>query len=297
MITRYAKQLISSIPGLQQNGLKLSRALHSAVLGGGQPVRKAADVLHGTWLGHPLHPVLTDFVIGAWGLGALFDAIAAVSGTRQAEQIADALTTAGTAAAVPTLLSGLTDYSTTQKPAVSTATLHALLNDINFVLYLFSVRERRRGNRARGVFLSSLAMALTLVAAWLGGHLVYGHKVGVDHSQSRHTGLTDWTPALDAEALPEGALKRASVEGNPVLLYRQGERVHAIGAVCSHAGGPLEQGTLEDGCFVRCPWHDSVFDLRNGRIKHGPAVHAQPRFEARIREGRVEVRQPQHHGG
>lgn len=63
----------------------------------------------------------------------------------------------------------------------------------------------------------------------------------------------------------------------------------AIDAVCSHAGGPLDEGSFE-GCFVQCPWHDSVFDLRDGRVKHGPATIPQPGFAVRERNGQLEVR-------
>ena len=163
-----------------------------------------------------------------------------------------------------------------------------MLNDVNFALYLLSLRDRRRGKYRRGVYFSMLAMALTVVAAWLGGHLVYGHKVGVDHSRSRQ-GPEKWTPVLSADELEAGTPKAIDVEGNPVLLFRDGRTLHAIGAVCSHAGGPLEEGTF-DGCYVQCPWHDSVFDLRDGSVRHGPATHPQPNYQARVRKGLVEVR-------
>ena len=80
-----------------------------------------------------------------------------------------------------------------------------------------------------------------------------------------------------------------TVDGKHVLLCREGDRIFAIGAVCSHAGGPLDQGKISRGC-VQCPWHDSVFDLRDGRIVHGPATQPQPSFETRVSGGRVEIR-------
>lgn len=288
MVNRIAQLAIERIPNLQETSIKLKNSIHEAVMRGGEPARNVADVLHGTWLGHPLHPVLTDFTIGAWGIGALFDAVAVLFGHEHARQVGDTLAKTGTVAAVPTLITGLADYSTVQKPASSTATLHALLNDINFVLYLISIRERSRGNYGRGVFYSMLAVALMLVSAWLGGHLVYNHKVGVDHSEA--SGPDEWTPALEPGELIEGEPKRVDVEGSPVLLYRFQGRVHAIGAVCSHAGGPLEEGTF-DGCYVQCPWHDSVIDVRDGTVKHGPATRTQPAFAVRELDGWLEVRQ------
>ncbi|MDX3772479.1 MULTISPECIES: Rieske (2Fe-2S) protein, partial [unclassified Streptomyces] len=58
---------------------------------------------------------------------------------------------------------------------------------------------------------------------------------------------------------------------------------------CSHMGGPLSQGAIEDGC-VRCPWHGSVFRLQDGWNVRGPATAAQPVFETRITGGHVEAR-------
>lgn len=289
MINSTMKRAVNAVSRWGERGLAVSRAIHRAVLQGGRPTRTFADWLHGTWLGHPLHPVLTDLTIGAWAFGGFFDAVAAATGAREAERMADTLTTAGTVTAVPTLVTGVIDFSTVQRPAASAATLHALLNDANFVLYLLSIRDRRNGRRSRAVVLSGTALTLTAVSAWLGGHLVYGHQVGVDHSKAPD-GPEAWTPALDTADLPEKTPQHVEVRGNPILLYRCNGDVYAIGAVCSHAGGPLAEGTFE-ACTVQCPWHDSVFDLRSGRIVHGPATHPQPRYEAREHDREIEVRQ------
>lgn len=281
-------QKTEQLPGLSESGLKLSRSIHSLVLNGGYPARKVADWLHGTWLGHPLHPMLTDITVGAFTLATLFDVIAAARGARFAEKAADTLISAGSLSAVATAISGIADFSTVEKPAMSSATMHALLNSVNLGLYLISLRDRRNGKRARGVFFSSLALALLAASAWLGGHLVYAHRVGVDRSQEI-SGPEKWTAVLPETELPEGQPKAVEVEGAKVLLYRCEGTVHAINAVCSHAGGPLEEGAFRD-CTVQCPWHDSVFNLRDGSIVHGPATHPQPAFLTRIRKGQVEIR-------
>lgn len=274
---------------LLRSGQRMSRSLHKVVLAGGEPTRKIADLLHGTWLGHPLHPLLTDFAIGGWAFGTLCDAIAAYRGGDAAvEAVADRLIAAGTVAAVPTALAGLADYSAIQRDALSIATLHALLNDLNIALYAFSLRDRRRGNRKRAVAFSAVAFGLMGASAWLGGHLIYRQEVGTNRAQS-FEGPDDWTPVLDADALGDGEAKRVEVDGKAVLVARQDGAVYAIGAVCSHASGPLDEGDV-DGCYVTCPWHHSVFDLRDGRVKHGPATNPQPNFNARIRDGRVEIR-------
>ena len=55
-------------------------------------------------------------------------------------------------------------------------------------------------------------------------------------------------------------------------------------AVCAHAGGPLAQGTVVDGC-LECPWHASRFRLADGHVVRGPAVYDQPAYEIRAADG------------
>jgi nitrite reductase/ring-hydroxylating ferredoxin subunit/uncharacterized membrane protein len=288
MIANYVNQLINSVPMLPQKGKQLASVLHRGVLQGGDPVRSAVDVLHGTWLGHPLHPVLTDVVVGSWVLASLFDLMSFNKGSDAAEKAADTLTAVGTAAAVPAVLSGLADYSAIRGPAAGTGLAHALLNGTSFVLYLLSLRARRAGRRDQGVALSAGALGVATVSAYLGGHLVFDQRVGVNHSDPP-SGLQTWTAVLEETELAEGSPRRVEVEGNPVLLYRQRSRVYAVGAVCPHAGGPLEEGQFFDTC-VQCPWHDSVYDLRNGAVRHGPSTYPVPNYEVRIRDGQIEIR-------
>lgn len=282
------EQAVERTPKLGDWGTRASLAIHDAVLDGGHATRRAADMLHGTWLGHPLHPVLTDITIGAWTLGGLFDAVAEVSGSDDAAWAGDRLAELGTLSALPTALSGLTDFSTFPEHAARPVSLHALVNVLGVGLYTTSVIERRRGNHGRGRALGWTALALTAFSGWLGGSLVFKHGMGVDHGD-RFCGPRDWQPVLDEGDLPDGKPVRVEVEGAGVMLYRRGDRIDAIGSVCSHAGGPLEEGEVHDGC-VTCPWHHSVFRLRDGSVVHGPATRPQASFHARVREGRIEVR-------
>ncbi len=269
-------------------GTKVSTAIHDAVLAGGEPTRRIADFLHGTWLGHPLHPVLTDFTIGAWVMGAAFDAVGAATDSDAMRRTADQLTAAGMISAVPTAITGLADYSTFPEPAATPVTLHAATNIVNFALYALSVRDRRNGNRPRGVVLSTIGLALTCFSAWLGGELVYRYQVGVKRSEE-FDGPRTWKPVMAAEDLPQRKPKRIEVDGKGVLLYRDGRSIYALGAVCSHATGPLDEGEVQGTC-VTCPWHQSVFDLRDGGVVHGPATQPQPAFKTRVRDGQVEIR-------
>jgi nitrite reductase/ring-hydroxylating ferredoxin subunit len=74
-----------------------------------------------------------------------------------------------------------------------------------------------------------------------------------------------------------------------VLLIRDNSKLYALANTCSHAGGPLNEGELVEGCVV-CPWHGSSFRLIDGSIVHGPASMPQPIYQTRIRDGKIEVR-------
>jgi len=287
-LTRTVEESLDRMTPITKFGEMASQSIHSAVMEGGEETRKVADALHGTWLGHPLHPMLTDVTIGAWVMGAVFDAIGGVTDDDFSRVAADRLTAIGTASAIPTALTGAIDYSTAQKPAITSITVHAALNYVGVGMYLMSLRERNRGRRGKGVMWSSLALGLTSASAWLGGHIVYRHRVGVDHAE-RFDGPANWTPVLAESELAQRTPKCVKHDGKSVLLYRDGDEIYGIGAVCSHAAGPLEEGEI-DGHFVQCPWHDSVFDLRDGSIKHGPATQPQHAFDVRVRDGQVEIR-------
>lgn len=278
---------IKAIPGYEEASQRVARAIHQAVLGGGDPARAAADALHGTWLGHPLHAAIVHIPIGAWMLSALFD-LFAVAGSRQAEGVADSLIAVGALSAVPVALAGAADYSAIPEDAAPLAATHALLNNVALGLYLLSLGARRGGNRDLGLLLSTLALGVVSASAAIGGDMVYRKRVGVDRTPEA-AGPEEWEAVLSADELGIGEPRRVEVDGAPVLVYRDLDGVHAISAVCSHAGGPLEEGRFEGHC-VECPWHQSVFDVRDGSVVHGPAVHAQPRYEARLRNEQLELR-------
>jgi nitrite reductase/ring-hydroxylating ferredoxin subunit/uncharacterized membrane protein len=278
---------IQELPGLAEGGKRVAGAIHGAVMSGGEAARSAADVLHGTFAGHPLHPALTDAPIGAWTFAAIFDMMGA-RGQPQADWAADQLVRLGVLAAIPTALAGAADYSTIKEDAAAPGALHAILNSAALGLFLLSMRDRSSGQRSRGRLLSTVGLALVGASAALGGELVYRHRVGVNHTE-RPEGPKDWKAVMPVDDLGQREPHRVEVDGTPALVYRDGQQIYAIGAVCSHAGGPLEEGRFEGFC-VQCPWHDSVFDMRNGSVRHGPATVSQPAYEARVRNGQVELR-------
>ncbi|MFP4344189.1 MAG: Rieske 2Fe-2S domain-containing protein [Anaerolineales bacterium] len=291
MLRELLENFVERLSIFQKPGQKAAQTIHGAVLKGGDDVRSAVDLLHGTWLGHPLHPVLTDIVVGSWLLAPLFDLFSLGMKSKSAEQTADALTALGTTAAVPTILAGLADFSTIPQPAAGVGLTHALLNDAAFVAHGFSLKARKDGNRGQGLLFSALGVSLATLGAYLGGHLVFKKRVGVNHAEPR-TLPQEWQAVLEVDALPQDKPTRINVEGQPVMLYKKGGEVCALGAACPHAGGPLDEGEIADHRLT-CPWHDSVFDVCSGDLVHGPSTYAAPHYETRIREGRIEIRVPQ----
>ena len=134
----------------------------------------------------------------------------------------------------------------------------------------------------------SLGYAVSSAAAYLGGHLVFGEQIGVNHAAAQEM-PKEFVPVMADTELAEGQMKRVDAGGVPVLLVRCEGEVCALAHTCSHLGGPLSEGTL-DGNVVQCPWHGSRFDVRDGSVVDGPATFPQPRFETRVREGQIEVR-------
>ena len=94
---------------------------------------------------------------------------------------------------------------------------------------------------------------------------------------------------LGDRRLAEGEKRCAMADGTAVMIARSGGELYALSNHCSHRGGPLHEGELGDGT-ITCPWHASVFDLRDGALVHGPAAYPQPAWDVRVREGRIEVR-------
>lgn len=262
---------------------KVAKPLAGAV---GRAVRPRVmrNLLSGTYLGHPLHPVLTDLPIGAWVMSALLDAV----GGPAAEGAADLLVTAGVVAAVPTAAAGLNDWSDTVGPDTRVGLVHATVNTAALSLYLASVVARARGRRRGGKALGLAGLGVLLGGAYLGGHLSFG--MGVDVNRTAWEERPDqWTPVLADTELADGEHRKADAGGVPVLLYRTAGTVYALDSTCSHMGGPLEEGTISDGCVI-CPWHGSTFRFADGSIVRGPASTPEPCYQTRIQDGRIEVR-------
>jgi nitrite reductase/ring-hydroxylating ferredoxin subunit/uncharacterized membrane protein len=250
--------------------------------------RDVKNFLHGTWLGHPLHPVLTDIPLGAWTATLLLDALGDRRGRWGVARAADASLALGLAGALGSAVTGLTDWSETDGRPRRVGVAHAALNVGATLLFGGSLLCRGRGSRGTGRGLAMAGYLAALAAAYLGGELVYHEQIGVDHSSGREL-PQKFTPVLDESELGEGELKRVLYKETPLLLVRRGGRIYSLAETCAHLGGPLAQGKLE-GDTVVCPWHASRFSLQSGEVVDGPSAFPQPCLQARTRNGKIEVR-------
>jgi nitrite reductase/ring-hydroxylating ferredoxin subunit/uncharacterized membrane protein len=248
-----------------------------------RPIRPLKDFANGTWLGHPLHSAITDIPIGTLLLAVVFD----VLDQRVAADIALLATALFMLAAAS---AGAADYVDTDGTARTRATLHATLMVAGLVLVLASLVVRATGplDRAVPVALSVVALLVVTAGAFVGGEVVYALGNMVSRHAFRGAG-TKWIALdlgelTDIGELPHATPTKARAGINDLVLVRIGTTVHALHAVCAHAGGPLAQGTVVDGC-IQCPWHASRFHLHDGRVAQGPALYDQPVYEIRAAEG------------
>src|ERR1700694_3509692 len=256
----------------------------------GKPGRDLKTLLNGTWLGHPLHPVLTDIPLGAWTLAVLFDIIYLVRGTHGWISAADVAVFVGLLGALGSALTGYTDWSDTFGRERRVGIAHGLLNTAVIVVYLVSLIIRvTHGSRGLAIVLALIGYGMVITAAFLGGDLVFSIGTGVNHHAWQEV-PTKFTKVLLEGQLADGILVKGLAGDTPILLYKKGDAVCAISETCSHAGGPLSEGELLVGNLVECPWHASRFDICTGQVKGGPAPISQVRYEPRTQKGQIEVR-------
>lgn len=286
-----AEQLVRTLgdqESLDALATPLQEAIRSLFASAGAAGREAKDFLHGKVLGHPLHPALIELPVGAWTLAAILDALE-VAGLRREDRFADTAIKIGLVGAVGAAVAGATDWSETDGRAKRIGLAHGVMNLAATGLYVLSLPLRRR-SRSTGIALSMTAFGLAMSSAYLGGHLAYGEQIGVDHTATAEQGTPkEFVGVLDASELAENKPAKVTAEGVAIVLVKQGDAIYALRDACTHLGGPLSEGTIEDDS-IRCPWHGSRFCLKDGRVLDGPAVFPERVFEVRLREGRIEVR-------
>jgi len=288
MVTEALIKTVERQEVLDQLSDKIQPLVSNAFESTGPAGREVKNFLHGTWLGHPLHPALTDVPLGAWTAALTLDAMETISGRKELGAGADAAIAVGLVGAAGAAVTGLTDWSETNGRARKVGLLHGLLNVGATALYATSLVLRRKDMRGAGRGFAMLGYAVSSTAAYLGGHLVFSEQIGVNHAAAQEL-PKEFVPVLADAELRESEMKRVDAGGVPVLLVRREGEVCALANTCSHLGGPLAEGKLE-GDVVQCPWHGSRFNVRDGSVVDGPATFPQPCFEARVREGQIEVR-------
>jgi nitrite reductase/ring-hydroxylating ferredoxin subunit/uncharacterized membrane protein len=269
---------IERASALDPVGKAVAKAVRGALDPG--PVK---DALSGTWLGHALHPLLTDVVIGTWLSALVLDA------TGGDPDASERLIAAGVVCAVPTALTGATDWADAEPVGDGVrrvGVVHGVGNVAVLGLQVASLAARRRGARRRGMALSLAAGGLLGLTGYLGGHLGFARGVGVDQT-AFDAGPDDWTDATAAGEV-DSEPTAVVVGDTPLLLVRVAGSLLAIHDRCSHRGCSLSRGTLDDGT-IECACHGSRFSLRDGHVERGPASAPQPAFDVREREGRIEV--------
>jgi nitrite reductase/ring-hydroxylating ferredoxin subunit/uncharacterized membrane protein len=276
------EQIIAQrLPWLDTVAARMERAFEPFL--GQEAPRGPRDLLYGTWLGHPLHAAVITVPVGSWSATMVFDLMGE-------ERAADLSLGLGLVGAVGSAITGAAQWqdTTNQEGPRRLGALHALLNVAATGLMTSSWLMRKQGRRRTGLALSNAGLGINLASAWLGDELAYDLGIGVDHAAFEQP-PTDWTTVAVLDDLQDGKPHRADADGTPVLLLRQGDQLRAVGATCSHLGGPLDEGTI-DGDTVTCPWHGSVFSLADGALIHGPAMMPVAAYEVRVENGQIAIR-------
>jgi nitrite reductase/ring-hydroxylating ferredoxin subunit/uncharacterized membrane protein len=295
------KKISAPIDGL------LNRAFQSTIL------RPLKLFFNGTWIGHPLHPVLKDIPVGAWTFTVIFDLAGLVFNVPSFGLAASVTAGIGIAGAAAAAVAGMMDWMDIDPPEKSVGAVHAILNIVATLFFLASFLMRYRDHWQLMWGSCSVALAgylLMTAGATLGGAMVYRMGVMINRNAYRN-GPSDFQPAVAASKLAEGKMVRVEVDGQPILLVQpsllvksasagsgssdtkatnsDASTIYAIGAVCSHYGAPLNEGTLEGGT-VRCPWHGSRFALEDGSVREGPTCTAVPCYKVRVVKDQVEIK-------
>ena len=250
------------------------------------PIRPVQNFLNGTWLGHPVHSVVTDVPVGALTVSIVADVIGQ-------HLVADVSMVLGVLAMVAAAVTGLADYTEVDGTARNRATVHGTLMVVTLVLYTISllIRAGNPPDRLVAIVVAVIGYLLLALAAAIGGDLVYLIGTHVNRHAWRGAGAKWIKLELgDLPDIPEGGPTKLRAGINELAVIRNGDQVLAVHAQCAHAGGPLADGSLV-GDAIECPWHGSRYRMANGHVVRGPSMYDQPAYDVRRAEGgRWEVR-------
>ena len=250
-----------------------------------RPIRPVKDFLNGTWLGHPVHSALTDLPIGALTVSIVLDIVGQSVG-------ADVALLVGVLSMLAAAVTGVADYTDIDGTPRMRATVHSTLMIVALVLFAISLAIRAGDpvDRAVPIALVVIGYVVMSTSAAIGGDLVYLIGTHVNRHAWRGAGAT-WIPLElgDLPDIPEGGPTKVKAGINSLVLVREGETILGLHETCAHAGGPLAEGALVDGC-IECPWHGSRFRLADGQVARGPSMYDQPAYEVRRGDAGWEVR-------
>jgi nitrite reductase/ring-hydroxylating ferredoxin subunit/uncharacterized membrane protein len=241
------------------------------------------SLLHGTWLGHPLHPLLTDVPVGGLTIALILDLLGIYDGANWA-------TVLGFGGLIAAALAGFVDLDETDGKARQYGGVHASLMLVAMAFYVVSLVVRlgwAPGTPELATVTAAIGYLFVVLGAYIGGDLAFTLGNMVDRHAWR-SGGTKWA-ALDVTEVPERQPTKAKAGAQTLVLVRVGETIQALHDTCAHAGCSLSDGTVV-GDTIQCSCHGSRFKLADGSVVVGPAVYDQPSYEVRRAEGKLEVR-------
>ena len=243
----------------------------------------AKDAMSGVWLGHPLHPMLTDLPIGFWTSAFMLDFV----GGRNGRKAAARLVGLGVLSAVPAMFAGASDWGDTTGPARRVGLVHAVANTTAVACYGASWWHRRKGRQLRGVAYGLVGATAATVGGYLGGHLLQELGVGVDNT-AFEARADEWATACSPQDVTD-VPRCFDVDGAPVIVFRHRGEAVALGGRCPHRGAPMAEGDV-DGDSLVCPWHGSRFLIVDGSVEQGPSAMPLPAYECRVQGTVVQIR-------
>ena len=258
----------------------------------GRPGKLLQDFLNGSWLGHSLHPVVVDVVVGGATAALLLEVLSWLGVVELRVAILWVLGLTWLAG-LSAMVTGLTDFKDTatgdERHVVG---LHGLINIVATVLFIGAFVSLLGDADLVAGWLMVVGYVVLSVGAFIGGHVVFKYGYMVNHNAfSSGKKAREYTAVLPAADLPEATPTKVMLGTTGLVVVRRGDLVWALKETCSHAGGPLAQGTL-DGDTIVCPWHASAFRLSDGAVRHGPAATRQVAYRARISGDQLEVQGP-----
>ena len=260
----------------------------------GRPGKYLQDFLNGSWLGHSLHAVLVDVVIGAATAALLLDLLRVFFGIDDLEVAATWVVGLAALSALGAIVTGLTDYKDTA-PNSSERDItgfHGLINIVATVLFAVSFFLRLGDGHDAAFWVLLIGYLVVSVGGYIGGHVVFKYGYMVNHNAfSRPKRAKEFTAVAPVSDVADGVPAKVMFGSTALVVVRRGDVAHAIVERCSHAGGPLSEGELK-GDTITCPWHFSTFRLSDGAVVHGPASTRQPSYRARISGDQVEIQGP-----